>query len=264
MARKSKHMALNDAIRQGQAKIANGLKTGQMKSDGSSALRAEKGKADLPSPENVIQNPVGKCRAFFLKSKEKSVFWGQFPPKMKLIALLCAASIAVLALGIWLIFLIGDDQSPNMEPQGTPVVNIVPEENEQTEKKFRLPGFGSRDSSDLVDTKDPEMEPLAPLSSGDNVIWIQSIVMSRKGELDSLKIFFRSKGIQTEIVEISGSNLAVLMTQDSFDGNPSVAGTEGYELLERIKQLGLVYVKETEDTKFGLRPFQDAFVYKRQ
>jgi hypothetical protein len=54
------------------------------------------------------------------------------------------------------------------------------------------------------------------------------------------------------------------MTRDGFDGNPGVGGTEGYELLERIKQLGLVYVKETEDTKFGLRPFQDALGYKRQ
>jgi hypothetical protein len=264
MARKSKHMALNDAIRQGQAKIADGLKTGQMRSDGPSALRAEKDKGDLSSPANVIQNPVEKCRAFFLKSKEKSMLWEQFPPKMRLIALLCAASIAVLALGIWLISLTGEDQSPNIEPQGNPVANIAPEENEQAEKKFRLPGFGSRDSSDLVDTEDPEMKPLAPLSRGDNVIWIQSIAMSRKGELNSLEVFFRSKGIQTEIVEIADSNLAVLMTQDGFDGNPNVAGTEGYELLERIKQLGLFYVKETEDTKFGLRPFQDALGYKRQ
>ena len=192
---------------------------------------------------DIVHAGVKKCRAFFLKSKEKSMLWEQFPPKMKLIALLCAASIAVLALGIWLISLTGEDQSPNIEPQGTPVANIVPEENEQAEKKFRLPGFGSRDSSGLVDTASPEMEPLAPLSRGDNVIWIQSIAMNRKGELDSLEVFFRSKGIQTEIIEISDSNLAVLMTRDGFDGNPGVGGTEGYELLERIKQLGLVYVK---------------------
>ena len=264
MARKSKRMALNEAIRQGQAKIADGLKTGQMRSDGSSALRAEKDKRGLSSPESVVRNPVEKCRAFFLKSKEKSTILGRFSPKMKLIALLCAASIVILSLGIWLISLIGTGQSPNPESQGTSIANIVPEENEQAKKKFRLPGFGSGDSSDLVNSASSEKESLlSPQSRGDNVIWIQSIAVNRKGELDSLEVFFRSKGIQTEIIEISESNLAVLVTQDGFEGNPGIEGTEGYKLLERIKQLGTVYVKETEDTKFGLKPFQDALGYKR-
>lgn len=267
MARKSKRMALNEAIRQGQAKIAEGLKTGQMKSDGPSARRAEKDKGGLSSPGNVIRTPVDKCWVYFLKSKERVTIWGQFSPKTKLAALLCAASVVVLALGIWLISLTGKDQPPQAgkpEPQRAPAANVVPVENEQAQKKFRLPGFGSRDSSDLVDSASPEKESLLPPPSrGDNVIWIQSIAVNRKGELDSLEVFFRSKGIQTEIIEISESNLAVLVTQDGFEGNPGIEGTEGYKLLERIKQLGTVYVKETEDTKFGLKPFQDALGYKR-
>ena len=108
MARKSKRMALNEAIRQGQAKIAEGSKTGQMRSDGPSSRRHEE---DLSSPENVTLNPVEKCRAMFLKSKEKPVILGQFSAKMKLIALFCAASIIVLALGIWLFSLVETDQS---------------------------------------------------------------------------------------------------------------------------------------------------------
>ncbi len=260
MARKSKRMALNDAIRQGQAKIADGLKTGQMRSDDPSAWRAEKG---LSSPENATQNPVSKCRAFFLKSEEKSTIWGQFPPKMKLIALLCAASIVVLLLGIWLISLLGTDQSLNPEFQGTSVANSVSEENGQTSGKSSLSDFDGDDSSESADSVSEKGSLLPPLSKGDNVIWIQSIAMSRKGELSSLEGFFRTKGIQTEIIEISASNLAVLVTHDGFEGNPSIEGTEGYKLLERIKDLGTVYVKETEDTKFGLKPFQDALGYKR-
>ena len=263
MARKSKRMALNEAIRQGQAKIAEGLKTGQMKSDGSSVQKAEE---DLSRPEDVTQFPA-KCRAVFLKSKEKSIIWGQLSPKMKLVVLLCAASIVALALGLWLISLIGTDQLPQTggsEPQRIPVSSIVPEENEQAKKKFRLPGFGSRDSSDSVDSMPPEKESLLPLPSGGaNVIWIQSIAMDRKGELDPLEVFFRSKGIQTEIIEIADSNCAVLVTRDGFERNPSTEGAEGYRLLERIKQLGTVYVEETKDTKFGLKPFQDALGYKR-
>jgi hypothetical protein len=265
MARKSKRMALNEAIRQGQAKIAESLKTGQMRSDGPSAQRAEKDKEALSSPGNVMQNPVDKCRALF-KSKEKSVIWEQLPPKTKLIALFCVASVVALVLGLWLISLIGTDQPPQVgssEPQKTPVAGAVSEENEQAKKKFRLPGSSGRDSSDSVGSAASEKASLPPPSGGANVILIQSIAISRKGELGSLEVFFRSKGIQTEIIEISGSNLAALVTQDGFEKNPGAEGTEGYKLLERIKQFGTVYVKETEDTKFGLKPFQDAYGHKR-
>ena len=40
MERKSKRMALYEAIRQGQMKIAKGLETGQMRSDGQKWNRA--------------------------------------------------------------------------------------------------------------------------------------------------------------------------------------------------------------------------------
>ena len=259
MARKSKRMAFNDAIRQGQAKIAEGLKTGQMRSDGPSAHGAGDDKGDLSSPGSAVQNPVEKSRAFFLKSKEKPMIWGQFSPKTRLIALSSAASIVLLVLGIWLISLTGEDQSPNPESQGASGANIISEENVQAGK----PGLERGDSSKQVDSSGIEKGSLTPAARGDNVIWIQSIQVSRKDELRPLRDFFRSKGIETEIAEMSSSNLAVLMTQDGFERNPSVVGTEGHLLLERIKQLGLVYVEETEDTRFGSKPFQDALGYKR-
>ena len=255
-------MALNEAIRQGQAKIAEGLKTGQMRSDSPSAREDEK---DPLCPESEMQFPA-KCRAIFFKSKEKPVIWELLSAKTKLVILLCAASIVALVLGLWLISLVGMDSLPqtgNPEPQKAPASAVVPEKNEQTKRKFRLLGFGSRDASDSVDTAPPEKESLPLPSGGANVIWIQSIAMNRKGELNSLEVFFQSKGIQTEIIEIADSNYAVLVTQDGFESNPGTEGTEGYRLLERIKQLGAVYVEETGDTKFGLKPFQDALGYKR-
>ena len=265
MARKSKRMALNEAIRQGQAKIAEGLKTGQMRASFPAERRAEKDEGDLSGPENVMRNPVDKCRALFLKSKEKPMILGQFSQKMKLIALLCAALIIVLALGIWLISLVGTDQpsqAGDPESQRAPVANVIPEEDEQAQKKSRLPGFDNGNSSESVVNASTK-ESLPPLSRGDNVIWIQSIPMSRKSELNSLEVFFRAKGIETEIIEIDSSNYAVLVTRDGFERNPNIEGTEGHKLLEQIKQLGAVYVKETKDTKFGLKPFQDALGYKR-
>ena len=267
MARKSKRMALNEAIRQGQARVANGPKTGQVRSDGPSGRNTESSKEGMSHPENVMRRPVNKYRAFALKSKEKAMIFGKLSPKTKLVALSCAALIVILVLGTWLVSLVGTEQTPQAGspgPQRAPSVGVVSEENESAQKKFRLPFFGSGDSSESVGSVPPEKEfLLPPPSGGANVIWIQSIAMSRKGELNPLEVFFRSKGIQTRVIEISGSNLAVLVTQDGFESNPGVAGTEGYKLLERIKQLGAVYVEETEDTKFGVKPFQDALGYKR-
>jgi len=256
MARKSKHMALNEAIRQGQAKMAEGPSV-------------QKPKEDAMCPKSIIQSPV-KCRAVFLKSKEKFANSGWFSPKMRLIVLLCIA----LVLVIWLVSLLSTDQSSqrgNSAPRGSLANAVGSEENKQdmlqekqAKKEFSLFGLGKRDSSESTDEAVPEAELQLPvLSKGVNVIWIQSIVMSRKGELDSLETFFRTKGIQTEIIEISESNLAVLVTRDGFEDNPSTKGTEGNKLLERIKQLGTVYVEETKDTKFKLKPFQDAYGYKR-
>ncbi len=266
MARKSKRMALNEAIRQGQAKIAKCQKTGQMRPDDPSAQRAEKDKEGLSSPENVIQSPVSMYRAFF-KSKEKSVIWGQLPPKTKLIALLCVALVVALALGVWLISLIGTDQMPQTggsEPQRPGVSAGISEEDEPVEKKFRLPGFGSGDSSDVVGNASAEKEPLLP-SRGDNVICIQSIAFDRKEELGTVTAFFRGKGIETEIIAIDSPSgrLAVLATRTGFEENPVKEGTDGYKLVQRIKQFGLVYVEETKDTKFGIKPFQDVYGYKR-
>ena len=259
MARKSKRMAFNEAIRQGQAKIADGLKTGQTRSDVQSARKVEKDEGGLLSPGNAARNPVDKCRELFLKSKGKSTILGQFPPKMRLIALLCAASIVVLALGIWLFSLVGVDQLRTSKPQKNRVSDTVFGKNEQ-EKGNLLAG---RDSSGSVDSESSEKESLLPPSGGDNVIWIQSIPLGREDELAPLKEFFGNRGIQTEIIEIMGSNRAALVTMDGFEKNPSAMGTEGYKLLGRIKQLGTVYVEETKDTKFGSKPFQDALGYKR-
>ena len=266
MARKSKRMALNEAIRQGQAKIAEGLKTGQMRSDGPSAQSAEKDKEAPSSPENVMQNPVDKCRALF-KSKEKSVIWEQLPPKTKLIAIFCVASVVALVLGLWLISLIGTDQPPQAGspgPQKTPAADIVPEESEQAKKKFSLLGIGGRDASDSVGSASAEKESLLP-SMGNNVICLQSIAFDRKEELGTLAEFFRGKGRETEIIAVDSPSgrLAVLATKAGFEENPVKEGTDGYKLVQRIKQLGPVYVEETKDTKFGVKPFQDVYGRKR-
>lgn len=255
MARKSKRMALNEAIRQGQAKIAEDLKRGQAKSDVPAGSNAERGEKGFLGPKKNKRSPVDKCREF-LKSKDRFMFWRGFTPKMKWAASLLAASIAVLILIVWLAFLVTSGQPEQSKSQQTQVAGTVRDEN-KTEESGLLAGSSNRQS--------PEEGSLLGFSGGDNIICIQSIAYTRKDELGSLIEFFQRKGIATEVLAIDGPSgrLAVLVTRDGFEQNPVRQGADGYELAQRIKQLGPVYVEETKDTKFGVRPFQDIYGLKR-
>jgi hypothetical protein len=104
-------------------------------------------------------------------------------------------------------------------------------------------------------------EPAPPAaesrSTGNNVIVIQGIQAGRKDELLPLKDFYAKKGIETEIMIRNGYGL--LVTKTGFAVNPESKGTPGFELMQRIKELGVLYPQETGDTKFGLKPFQDSY-----
>lgn len=243
MARKSKHMALTEAIRQGQAKIAEGLKTGQMRSDNPSS------QASSNAREQVL-DAVVNGRTGILTSKEKSTKERLFSSRTKWILL---SAFPVLVLGIWLTAsLVKSSPEATLDElvQKSPINAVaVPNKTTPMEEQRR---------------PDSLSEPVikAPVTpKGDNVIWITRIEIDRRNELAPLKDFFGRKGIPTEIIDAGA--WAGLVTQEGFDKDPAASGTEGYELLQRIKQIGPVYVEETNDTKFGLKPFQDAYGYKR-
>lgn len=263
-------MVLNEAIRQGQAKIAEGLKTGQMRSDGPSTRKPGEHKADLDRPESVWQSPA-KSGAALLRSKEKSINGGRWPLKVKLVALLCLTSVVVVILGMWLYSLLGPSQldpGGNPEPSRLPAGGVYdPSKRVRSPQQVddSRPGGSDLDPAVSVDKESAKAETSPPVSSvGLNVICIQSISRGRKGELIPLGEFFNGKGIWTEIIEISELNKVALVSRQGFERNPSSKGTEGYKLFVKIKQLGTVYVKETGDTKFGLKPFQDIYGYKRK
>ena len=175
-------MVLNEAIRQGQANIAEGLKTGQMRSDGPSARKARENKAGLNSPETVWQAPA-KSGVALSKSKEKFTNGDGWSLKAKLIALLCLTSVVVLALGIWLNSLLGThrpEQGVTPESSKLPVagVDLAPRKPVRSPQQVDdgRPSGSDLDSTVSVDEKSAEAEPLPPVSSvGRNVICIQSI-----------------------------------------------------------------------------------------
>jgi hypothetical protein len=181
--------------------------------------------------------------------------------------LMYAAAVVLLGVAIWIILAVsGSDQSVPGEG-GSGQISTETETGDEAEtakNRFSFFGGDRAESSQPAGTGNEALSASVPAKSGDNVIWIQSIPAGRKDELRSVAAFFDRKGIETEITVDRASGFAVLVTKAGFDENPVKKGTAGYELLQRIKQLGIDYVRETEDTKFGQKPFQDALGYKRQ
>ncbi|MHC4925833.1 MAG: hypothetical protein ACYTER_00635 [Planctomycetota bacterium] len=274
MGRKSKRMALYEAIRQGQAKIAQGLESGQMRSDGQSQQNAQEVK-------DSRQRLVAKSALF--ESQESPKSFSVSPAMIKI--LLAGGGIVVLLLVLWLGSLIfsggGEITEPTgsgqqtartgreipLESPGQTPQTAEPAESPKEPEPEKKPGLFNFGKKDEKKAEQPEKsvkpaEPVYASTIGKNVIVIQSIAESRKEILEPLKEFFNSKGIPTEIINNSGD--ALLITRQGFDKNPTNPGTDGYRLLQKIKQQGLLYPQETGDTKWGVRPFQEAWGLKRK
>ena len=241
-------MILSEAIRQGQAKIAEGLKTGQMRSDNPSS-QAEPGNIEQVL-EGVVPGRVG-----FLTSKDRSAMGRFLSTRAKLILL---AVLAALVLGIWLAASLR--KSPSAAAPDNPLEKRWVNEDAAPERK--LPVKEEKQATNKSNKSETAI-PAPAVPKGGNVICIQSIAFDRRDELAPVAEFFKNKGIDTEIIKDRNTGNAVLATKAGFEQNPVKQGTDGYTLFQRIKQLGPVYVEETKDTKFGVRPFQDAYGYKR-
>ncbi len=250
MARKSKRMALNEAIRQGQAKIAKGLESGQLRSDGPAV--GEK-------PSQVPDKPA------LFRSKEAKT-WISVPFKTKVVPF-SVLGVVLLAV-IWLVFRSDGTDNPQVTeetPQqqtspgnipGQPEKTVAAQQDDKEDTGFF--GFGKKKTDDKPDVQENSQETLP---AGANVIVIQQIPSSQKEKLASVQEYFNARGVTTVMMERSGYGL--LVTKAGFDYNPNREGTEGYRLMQRIKQLGLAYPDETGDTKFGIKPFQDAYPLKK-
>ncbi len=119
MTRKSKRLAINEAIRQGQAKIAKGLRTGQMSSDGPSGQTELVGRKSPPGPKKSAYRPK-KSWEEILKSKEKSKMVAGLVAPRKSAVLLYAGAVVVLGLLVWtLLAIMGPDESPTAGISGS-------------------------------------------------------------------------------------------------------------------------------------------------
>lgn len=170
-----------------------------------------------------------------------------------------ALGVLVLVLVVWYSLDVdGTVESDTVSAKRQTPAEPVAKKTETPVKKEVIP-FGGAVKSPAAK---PEVKKETGPIGGPNVIVIQSIPPSRKDELNVLKDFFARKGIETEII-IDRNGYAILVTRQGFTENPESSGTEGYKLYQKIQQLGQVYPEETNDTKFGIKPFQDAYGYKR-
>ena len=99
-------------------------------------------------------------------------------------------------------------------------------------------------------------KPDAPkvASTGDNAIVI--VAYTKKADLAPVVDYFKANGIATEIIQ-DGSYYYVV-TQSRFD-TVNKPGTEGYQLKQKIKQVGAGYKAPAGFERFASKPFQDVY-----
>lgn len=263
-ARSLNQKALSEAIRQGQAKIAKGLKTGQMRSDGPYKELFNKTKQGSGSPES----PFGIQDDYVCECKEEVSDKANvgISHKVLLIGLVFVVQILVLAIGFWLgsVYSHKPAVKASLESKEAAAA-IKPEQIEMptAPEPVKMPAAAVQKEKEVSKpiSNVPEELPRLKPEKGTNAIVIQGISLNRKNELKPIQDYFKSKGIDTEIIENRGYGL--LVTKQLFMQDPAIAGTDGYEMKKRIQQLGLQYPAETGDTNFGLKPFQDAYGLKR-
>lgn len=273
MGREANFSELRDAIRQGQAKIAQGLKTGQMRSDREKEVSSPRPRLD-PAHEVLGKKPVvpQKQKTTLFEPPRKPAFRFRMPslPKIRLPkislpplrpALLGMLAVLAVALVVFLIYSIGayfvglvSSRSPVEEP----VVAVQPVEPAVQRPEPQVSPAVQPTAEPVRPTPGP-VSP--PAQTGNNVIVIQYITSSRENELLPVRDFFAKNGVATEILR-RGSG-SYLVTRDRFE-NPNRTDTDGYAMLLKIRAIGKRYPVETGDRQFGTEPFQDAYGMLRQ
>lgn len=277
MGREPNFSELRDAIRQGQAKIAQGLKTGQMRSDRQTEAQSHRPRLD-PAHEVLGKKPTLTEKSALFERHKKPKFRFRMPalpkirlpkirlPKMSLSrvrpVLLGIGAILAVAVVVLVVFWIGKALIGLM-PSRPPVEEQVVQQPVEAPPPVETRPVAQPPTPRVPRTPDPVPPPVVspPTQTGNNVIVIQYITASRENELLPVRDFFAQNGVATEIFRRGGGSY--LVTRDRFE-NPSRTGTDGYAMLQRIRAIGKRYAVETGDRQFGAEPFQDAYGMLRQ
>jgi hypothetical protein len=142
-----------------------------------------------------------------------------------------------------------------------PTIQEKPVVQQEVTNVIELASPVEQEDSALLNTKEPEpVEPVTPKSTGSNVIVVQQ--WASKEDLRPVQAHFNEYGkeysIKTEIVMENGNYF--LQTINRYN-NPGKPGTDGYEALQKIIEIGAKYKGKAPPNyeTFAARFFRDAY-----
>jgi hypothetical protein len=248
MAKKSKGMVLYEVIRQNQARLKNDGKP--------EAVGQKKRKKKPDTPKN--------CGIAFGNPRQKPA--NNWPPRApglenallrnklarRVRFMIGPAKMKALLLVILLVFIVVKSIqffSGTTGAVDTTVTEVVDQPVEAENGEMGPEDAGK--TKELVD----QAQVLAPV--GDHTIVIMTY--SRKKDLVPAKDFFAERGLETRIEK--RGDYFFLLTANRFM-SPKRTGTDGYDALRKIKQIGAEYKAPPDFETFGEKPFQDAYGMK--
>lgn len=159
-----------------------------------------------------------------------------------------------LVLLLLLVFRLGQYSSPKK----TSSESLPPQPSSTTgADRDVLPGLARTETtSTAVDTSaSVDSRTTAPVSTGGNVIVLARY--NAQSQLVPVQEFFRQKNIPTEIV--TSGDMYLLQTIERFVDNPATVGTKGYELKQKIAEIGKAYKAPEGYYTFAPKYFSDAY-----
>jgi hypothetical protein len=250
MAKDSRRAVLYEVIKRKYGKVPMGKKLAQPYQAGSLRSSCPEEKTGISSPEQPIAvvgaRPVS--RIFVAPPRKRSILVS-YP-----IALLMGL---VLVLAIFGGFRLVQVNNRKINELQTPDKNTRESVLDTTVKQRQI--AVTQRSVALKETA-PKPIPSTekpPVQAGDHVIVIATY--KRGEDIVPVKEYFDKNGIKTEIQERNG--YFFLVTADMFQ-NPKRADSDGYPVLQRIKEIGAKYKAPAGYETFAPNYFQDAYPMK--
>ncbi len=249
------HKALSEAIRQGQARMKRMMQ--------SSRAEQEPPAPPVPKQPDREHAMVGMRPMRAEQKKPYRFNQGTF--------VIAAVFLLVIAFLFWVNkskerrqsepsppgkITAAESTKPAAAPQApakTAQTPVSAQENKPAETSSPVPALPS-----VSKTAQPIQEPAKPPGpEKDHVIVIATY--TNREHLIPVQAYFEANGIKTEIMRRGSYYL--LVTKDRFE-SPLKAGTDGQQMLNKIKSVGAQYKAPDGYENFGRTPFQDAYGMK--
>jgi len=263
-AKQYDHKALSEAIRQGQARMKR-------------MMQNQRAETEIPEPQILKpdRSPVTVTIRPPHAEREKPFRLNQGT------FIIAAVFILVIAFLFWvnrskerleptpsstpkIISTVPAEPSAPKEAAPPPVAPVAPKVTQppisasqppQAAKPAAAPSPAPTPAPKPTQTAPEPPKPTGP--EKDHIIVIATY--ANREHLVPVQTYFEANGIQTEIMRRGSYYL--LVTKDRFE-SPLKSGTDGQQMLNKIKSIGAQYKAPDGFESFGRTPFQDAYGMK--